>query len=225
MEITIEQIQKVVEDAISQGVSFPWWAYIHFVFLSGLCCFLAVYLRRKGENLATKEDISEITDKVESVKHTYAKENYKFQVACSGLLQKRAEAIEELYHLIVDIEEIFGRFVDFYEWKNDKSKQELRTEGCNLLFEFLRKYKKSRIYFNESTCDKLKLFLDSIYKTTIGFSAALTFKNEEPKNFTNQWAQANEDYNKIIPNVRLAIEEEFRQLLNCNLIATTSSNK
>ena len=60
--MTPEQIQNTVELAISQGILFPWWSYILFIVLSGLASYLAVYLREKGKNLATKEDIGKITD-------------------------------------------------------------------------------------------------------------------------------------------------------------------
>ena len=48
------------------------WTLISLLFGLILGNFLPKYLSKKGENLATKEDISEITDKIESVKHEYA---------------------------------------------------------------------------------------------------------------------------------------------------------
>ena len=210
-----EQIQNAVETAISQGNLFPWWSYILFIFLSGTTCYFAVYLREKGKNLATKKDIGEITSEIEKVKLKYSKESHKFQVAYSGLLKKRAEVIEELYHLIVDTKEMFGRFVDFAKWEGDLSKDDSRKKGGDLLYEFLEKYKKSRIYFHEEVCDKLQSFADSIYKITINYSFALTAVNEgeQVKDFTTQWVKANKDYNEKIPEVRKIIEEEFRKLL------------
>lgn len=72
--MTPEQIQIIIEKAISQANSFPWWSYILFIALSGLASYFAVYLREKGKNLATKEDISEITKKIENIKLENAKE-------------------------------------------------------------------------------------------------------------------------------------------------------
>ena len=208
-----EQIQNVVDTAISQGNLFPWWSYILFIVLSGLACYFAVYLWEKGENLATKEDIGKITDEIEKVKLKYAIENHRFQVAYSGLLKKRAEVIEELYHLIVDTEETFGRFVSFAD--NNPTKDELRKEGGRLLYEFLRKYKKNRIYFSEEVCEKLKSYSDSISEVVMPFSFALTIQIEEGhfKDFTNEWVKSNKDFNEKIPKVRKTIEEEFRRLL------------
>ena len=213
--MTPEQIQTAVETAISQGNLFPWWSYVLCAVLAGLASYFAVYLREKGKNLATKEDIGEITKRIEEVKLGTAKELHRFQVASSGLLKKRAEVIEELYLLIVDTEEMFGRFVGLAEWKCDPSKDELRKEGGRLLYEFLRKYKKNRIYFSEEVCDKLRSFSDSIYEVTIQFSFAITAQGEGDylKDFTNRWVEANKNFNEQIPKVRKTIEEEFRKLL------------
>lgn len=210
-----EQIQSAVESAISEGNLLPWWSYILWFVLAGLGAYFAVYLREKGKNLATKEDIGEITDRVEKVKLEYAKDSHRFQVVSSGLLKKRAEVIEEIYHLIVDTEEMFGRFVSLAEWENDTPKDELRKEGGRLLYDFLRKYKKNRIYFSKEVCDKLESFSDSIYKVTIPYSVALTsqIEGDRLKDFTDQWVKSNKDFKEKIPKARETIEEEFRRLL------------
>jgi len=213
--MTPEQLQNAVTTAISQGHLFPWWSYVFFAVLSGLSCYVAVYLREKGKNLATREDIGRITDEIEKVKLRYAVESHRFQVSYAGLLKKRADVIEELYHLIVDTEEMFGRFVGLAEWKGDPTKDELRKEGGRLLYDFLRKYKKNRIYFSEQVCEKLQSYSDSINKVVKPFSVALTSRMEEGsfKEFTSQWIESNKDFNEQIPQVRKAIEEEFRRLL------------
>ena len=50
--------------------------------------FLPAYFSEKGKNLATKEDISQITDKIESVKSIYNNEN--------KVLEKRRQIYEEI---------------------------------------------------------------------------------------------------------------------------------
>lgn len=50
--------------------------------------FLPAYLSEKGKNLATKEDISQITEKIESVKSIYSNEN--------KVLERRRQIYEEI---------------------------------------------------------------------------------------------------------------------------------
>ena len=49
------------------------WTLVGFILALVINNFLPKYFGKKGENLATKEDISEITNKIETVKHDYAK--------------------------------------------------------------------------------------------------------------------------------------------------------
>ncbi len=68
----------------------------------GLGAFVQKYLNKKGENLATKEDIAEITDKIEQVKSVYTerleqtKLNHQLRLAA---LDRRLEAHQEAYAL------------------------------------------------------------------------------------------------------------------------------
>ena len=63
-----EELNKLITDAINHGSIIPWWTYLLFVVLPFIGSYIGSYSKRKGENLATKEDIEEITDMIESVK-------------------------------------------------------------------------------------------------------------------------------------------------------------
>lgn len=72
--------------------------------------FIKSYLTEKGKNLATKEDIKEITDKVESVKLDYLKlfEDYKRQLNYKNELEKTLinPKFTEIYKLVTSTKEI-----------------------------------------------------------------------------------------------------------------------
>jgi hypothetical protein len=61
--------------------------------------YLPAYFQEKGKNLATKEDIKEITEKVEAVRAHYARqlELYKYEVS---LMEKRRELSAQVVDLI-----------------------------------------------------------------------------------------------------------------------------
>ena len=59
-----------------------WFADLEILQLAGICILIALflfknyvthYIRKKGENLATKQDIAEITDEIEKVRSVYTK--------------------------------------------------------------------------------------------------------------------------------------------------------
>jgi hypothetical protein len=61
--------------------------------------YLPSYFQQKGENLATKEDIKEITEKVEAVKAEYARQLELYKDAIN-LLEKRRELSAQVVDLI-----------------------------------------------------------------------------------------------------------------------------
>jgi hypothetical protein len=79
-----------------------------------LWIFLKSYYSEKGKNLATKEDIKEITDKIESVKLSYVKilEDYKHDLSLKNDLEKRLinSVLTDIYKLVTSSkEQIFKR--------------------------------------------------------------------------------------------------------------------
>ncbi|MEA3339947.1 MAG: hypothetical protein U9R15_08280, partial [Chloroflexota bacterium] len=60
-----EQLQKLIETAIDNKVEY-YWAYLLLSALFALITtFLFQYLKDKGKNYATKQDIAKITRKIE----------------------------------------------------------------------------------------------------------------------------------------------------------------
>ncbi len=63
-----EELNKIITEALNQGSSIPWWTYLLFIVLPFIGSYIGAYSKKKGENLATKEDVNVITQKIESVK-------------------------------------------------------------------------------------------------------------------------------------------------------------
>src|SRR4051812_21360843 len=66
------QIRGIIEDALRDPRNLSVLAYLVVGIVAGLVAYAASYLRRKGENVATKEDVSELTELVERVRTQYA---------------------------------------------------------------------------------------------------------------------------------------------------------
>jgi hypothetical protein len=59
-----------------------------FAFILG--AFVSPYLKERGKNLATKQDIEPLTEAVERIRSDYKKEEHRYQLTAAGLLKKRA---------------------------------------------------------------------------------------------------------------------------------------
>ncbi len=81
--MTPEEIKAAINAAIEAKVVLTYTQLTIFVFFCAVAAYLGAYVKKKGENLATIEDIKRLTDKVEEIKTTYSKqiEDYKAQLA------------------------------------------------------------------------------------------------------------------------------------------------
>ncbi|MDN5053833.1 hypothetical protein [Aliarcobacter butzleri] len=73
--MTPEDLQKIINTAIENEFEYYWLYWLIIIATSIIVSIIATlitsYLKEKGKNLATKEDIEEITNKVESIKQEY----------------------------------------------------------------------------------------------------------------------------------------------------------
>src|SRR5262245_21638006 len=99
--------------------------------------FVGPFLRERGKNLATKQDIGSLTDVVEQIRSDYKKEEHRYQLMTAGLVKKRAEVIAKLYQMMIDVEEAYSRAVDEWDQSREPSKDELRKQAGVLLLTFL----------------------------------------------------------------------------------------
>ncbi|MCP3940110.1 MAG: chromosome segregation ATPase [Desulfobacteraceae bacterium] len=100
--MNIEEIEKLIAIFGSFGVGALIGGGLIFYFIKS---YLPAYLSEKGKNLATKEDIQSITDKVESVKAGYAeviekiKSNNQIKIAA---IEREKNTKKEVYMDAVD---------------------------------------------------------------------------------------------------------------------------
>ena len=94
--MTPSEISNVVEEAIRQRLGLQWWGYLIWLFIQpASAAFLGSYFREKGRNTATKEDIANITRKVEEVKTEYVKDVEALKVGLSLISKKQSLLFDE----------------------------------------------------------------------------------------------------------------------------------
>lgn len=91
--------------------------------------FIPSYINKKGENLATKEDIAEITDKVEGVKHQYELMREQFRTKSQlrlAAIDKRLEIHQRCFTLwrkllskVHNREEVGNMAIECQKWWNE----------------------------------------------------------------------------------------------------------
>lgn len=100
-----EQLTKIVERAINDSLLFDWWVYLLVLILAGIGSFLGSYLRKKADNLATKEDISQITSQVESIKLDYSKNLEALKAVIGSQLYIHQTRYQNEFNILMDLSE------------------------------------------------------------------------------------------------------------------------
>jgi len=104
--MTPAEIANIVQRVVSEGTHFPWWVYLWILLAPLAGGFLGAYLKKKAENLATKEDyeslltqVKKTTEETESIKTELAKGSWLHQQ--SWLLKEKyySGLLESLYNL------------------------------------------------------------------------------------------------------------------------------
>ena len=69
--MTPEELKSVIEKTIGQQFDNYWIYLLLSILIALITTYLVQYLKEKAKNLATKEDVADITSKVEEVKQSY----------------------------------------------------------------------------------------------------------------------------------------------------------
>jgi hypothetical protein len=102
-----EEIKNIVEAALDQKQTFDWWPIVLTILIGLIAIHFKSYIAEKGRNTATKEDIKEITTKIEEVKVSFQKEHSKFldELQWNRKVQEQASRVAEYLALARRLEE------------------------------------------------------------------------------------------------------------------------
>lgn len=92
-----EEIKNIVETVLDQKQTFDLKLILLIILINCVVTFIVSYLTKKGENAAIKEDIQNITIKVEEVKASFQKEHSKFldELQWNRKIQEQASRVAE----------------------------------------------------------------------------------------------------------------------------------
>ncbi|MCH8272904.1 MAG: hypothetical protein IIB41_06575 [Candidatus Marinimicrobia bacterium] len=98
--------------------------YIVALAVIGTGIFLRAYLKKKAENLATKDDIGEITAKIEDVKHDYAARLESLRSTFQAKLQIDHVRYQNEY-LILSDSRVYMKYIELRKKPNPPSAVEV----------------------------------------------------------------------------------------------------
>jgi hypothetical protein len=154
-----------------------WTDYLSIAFLQAvitlLVWYVAPYTKEKGKNLATREDIEEITDKIESVKTEYAKEleglksqlNAKFH-AQTVRFEKEFQVLEEVWTRLLDLRNAGAAFKPGVRM-GEQDENELRKCFGTAYGDFLRTIDTHKPFYPQEVFDLVEDYRNRQFKNII----------------------------------------------------------
>ena len=124
--MTPEQIQQLIDHSVNQH-DLLWLVAILFAGVIGFfIAYFGAYARQKGQNLATKEDISTLTHTVESIKTDFATKQHFSQIR----YERELKVYEELWPKLCDLQTAALSLRPVADWgpTTGKSEDEIRGE-------------------------------------------------------------------------------------------------
>lgn len=201
--------------------------------LSGIGCififkkYLFSYASEKGKNLATKEDVGEITQKIEDVKHEYARKMQELQHDYAQKLEsaraelsaqlsthgfryeKEYEVLSELTSNLVDVRDTSVSLRPALDFRDpDKSDEDIKRDRLTRFSEAL----KSLYIVRER---KRPFYSEEIYQAILAIEKksrreSLEYQHKDPeegKNFLDYWDSAEKNQEQIIELAEVAMQK------------------
>ncbi len=180
--------------------------------------YVPAYLRKKGENLATKEDIEEITNKIESVRASIGHQLYIHQTRYQNefnILMDLTEKLVELRDSALGLRPVID-YVDGNEAEEDRKRKRLKRYQ-DAAFAFYKLYETRKPFYPDEIYNGIKGLDRIVWKEVV------QYKNRSPnegKWFDREyWEKAEKNSeeisklaDKVIESIRNRIKywEEFK---------------
>ena len=149
--------------------------------------YLPSYFQKKGENLATKEDIEEITDKIESIRSDYATKLESVKADLSLSISRNSFRYEREYDLLRELSSAVINFRDaaltlrpVADYRNPDEKEEERK--ARRLQDFFRSgralydiYESNKPFYTQAIYDEIREL------TKIGSWEQIQYQHGDPR--------------------------------------------
>jgi len=184
-------------------------SYACAFFVGGIVSFLLTYLRQKGKNLATREDIANITDKIEGVKFEHA---FLLQRR-SRIHDRQVEILSKVYKYLLDAQEyskLMTKKVIFEGEKPEEYPLLLQSAVTNAYKEFAM----GRLLLPSDVAEQIQAFFHKVSEGQVHFAIAKHAMVSEGNVRAKCWEKAGEIAYHEIPALLRIIEKQAHNIIH-----------
>lgn len=117
--------------------------------IAGMGAFLGSYLKKKGENLATQEDIKKMTEKVEEIKNKFNLQTEEFKAQLSLISQTKSKYLQEKRDVYLNL---FSKLTYWYRLCIDFDLETIHYPDENIIHGVKQKFAQAKFdasYYND----------------------------------------------------------------------------
>jgi len=177
--------------------------YLFPILIGLFSYFIISYFTEKGKNRAIKEDIKDITKKVEEAKSVYAKQLEGLKSSLASRLhvdqvryKNEYKLLSELTEKLVDLRDATLRLrpvMEYVDQSEDDGKRKQRR---------LKAFEKAMVDLSKIRERKMPFYPETIYKKLTAFDVitwkeAIGYKNNTPDTDDNYWKNVEENSKDI----------------------------
>ena len=173
------------------------------------------YVRRKGENLATKEDVAEITREVERVKHEYASQAESIRTSLLNRLnlnsfryEKEFQILDDLTNALINVRDTARQLrpiMDSYDPNEDERDRKNRRLGqfFDASKELYRISEYKRPFYPAEIYDLITRLAEISRHEAIRYRY---HSPDDPKHFDTYWEEAEKNSEEISQRAQSALD-------------------
>ncbi|SRR6266852_7644082 len=179
---------------------------------------VAGWLSRRTERY--KRDLSEeLGKKLEThriqLQSEFQTKLYEFQTRYSLLHQKRAEAIEKLFELLVDVQNDLQVWAHWQSLNRKETKEEFYTMSRERFQRLIEFYDRKRIYFDRTTVGiRVTKIVSTVTFLSSGYDSIESLSKSVPEFAEQMKTNARNIIDDIIHPLMNELEDEFKRLLS-----------
>jgi len=169
-----------------------------------------------------------LTKDIEKFKGDLQLAAIEHEIRFSKLHEKRAEVLADLYKLLVAATWETASFASPWEFAGELDKKQKYQKAMNAIAEYFRFFDQHRIYIPQELCASLEAFAQGLRSPTIGFGVYLPFEFPNERTAEEKfkaWDKAWESVQTDIPQLRRALEAEFRKLLGATAVRASEATR
>jgi hypothetical protein len=168
---------------------------------------LPAYFAEKGKNLATKQDIADITREVERTRSAFLDRQLQF----SHFIQKQLDVIGTTYGLLHDAQDYVVNMVQPFQYGGDEEEKARRKQAIDAFNALSGFYWKHKIYLPEHLSVKFEEVVNAIKDATLKYTIAR--RGGQTDHNLDLWDEAFKLMTDRVPQLRSDLEKAVHEII------------